>query len=222
MTILDIAQLGYAAPAETTGAPVAQAAREVTGPDDLEQFGDVPMMQALGVSSLPYGPTSEGWAEGVIAEGVAGRPAVCVGGWDTRTARIVGNMKPGDTVVHSTGPSQAAQLQLKEEKRQAVLVSKDSDGTQMILVLDGKNDKFQIAARGAAIQIDKDGVIALSSRNGAHSIVLSDDGIQLLGKVHLGGTPAAGVAVMLGPVTGSPGGAASTPMVASKSVTIGG
>jgi hypothetical protein len=222
MTTLDVAQMGYAAPADTTGAPVAQAARQVTGPDDLEQFGEIPMMQCLGVSSLPYGPTSEGWAEGVIAEGVAGRPAVCVGGWDTRTAKIVGNLRPGDTVVHSTGPSQSAQLQLKEEKRQAVLVTKDSSGTQMILVLDGKNDKFQIAVRGAAVQIDKDGTIAMSSPNGANSIVISNDGIQLLGKVHLGGAPAAGVAVMLGPVTGSPGGPASVPLVASKSVTVGG
>jgi hypothetical protein len=92
----------------------------------------------------------------------------------------------------------------------------------MILVLDGKNDKFQIAVRGAAVQIDKDGTIAMSSPNGANSIVISNDGIQLLGKVHLGGAPAAGVAVMLGPVTGSPGGPASVPLVASKSVTVGG
>lgn len=35
---------------------------------------------------------------------ISGQTAVCVGARDTRDATLVGKIKPGDAVLHSTGP----------------------------------------------------------------------------------------------------------------------
>lgn len=181
-----------------TGAPLVSAKQPITGDDDVEDFGDAPLMQCLGVSSAPYGKTDEGYCEGVIATGVGSRDAVCIGARDTRTAKIIGKLSPGDTVVHSTGPNQAAQLQLKEAKKQAVLVTKGSDGKQILLVLDGKNDKVTLAAFGCAINIEKAGKsISLMSPNGQSGIVITDSGVQVVGKL-MTGAPVPGLQVAMG------------------------
>lgn len=168
----------------TSGAPLVSAKQPITGDDDVEDFGDAPLMQCLGVSSAPYGKTDDGYCEGVIATGVGARDAVCLGARDTRTAKIIGKLSPGDTVVHSTGPNQAAQLQLKEAKKQAVLVTKGSDGKQILLVLDGKNDKVTLAAFGLAFNFDKaTKTISLMSANGQNGLVIGDAGVQVIGQL---------------------------------------
>ncbi len=141
----------------------------------------------------------------MIVGGVGGADAVIIGARDTRTAKIAGNLKPGDTVVHSTGPKQAAQLQLKEDKRQAMLVTKGSDGKQAMLLLDGKNDKVTIAAFGFVIDISKSsGTMSLMSPNGQNGIVISDSGTRIMGQIvhNLGGplSLAAGTAANIGAV----------------------
>jgi hypothetical protein len=209
MSNADITVLG--ASKVTGGVASVQAVVPLTNDvDDVEPFGDVDLFQGLGITALPYPADASGNAEGVILRNCGGRDGVCIGGRDTRSAAIVGNMKPGDTVVHSTGPAQAAQLQLKEEKRQAVLTTKDSRGRTMATVLDGKNDTAQLVAMGAVIQIDNKGDISLTNASGA--------GIALVGnKLHVnaelalpGMTP--GLCLMQGPPTGSSGGPTSAPM----------
>ena len=118
-----------------------------------EPLGDLQVFQTLGVTSLPFPKDDSGFAEAVVLRNVGGRKGVYVGARDTRTAKVVGAMKPGDTVVHSTGPKQAAQLQLKEDKRQSVLLSKDKRGKHMAVTLDGENGKLQITARGAVWEL---------------------------------------------------------------------
>lgn len=189
--------------------------------DDVSGVGEVPAMQSLGVTSFPYPKDASGYAECLYATGVGGRDAVCFAAWDTRSAAIVGKGEPGDTFVHSTGPSLAAQLLLKERKRQAVLTTTARNGDRMALVLDGKNEKLQMLANGAMIQIDDEGGISLLDSTGK-GIRIVNGQINLIGTVVLGGglaNPA--LSIMLGPVTGSPGGPTSVPMVAAPGVFIG-
>lgn len=172
----------------TTKAP-GVSCFDVAGEDeeaDQEPFGDVPLMQCLGVSSLPFPPDDSGHAEGVLIPDVGGLPGIVVAAWDTRTFSLFGNLEGGDTVCHSTGPAKAAQLLLKEKKRQAVLATKGSDGKQILVVLDGKNDQVQIMAFGHAFQITKADGIALEV-GGCGITLHPDNGIHLRGAVKIGG-----------------------------------
>ena len=169
-----------------TNAPLASCGDRVgDDPADQEPLGDVPLMPCLGVTAIPYPPDAQGGAEGVVLEGVGGLPGVCVAAWDTRTFAIAGNASPGDTIVHTTGPSRAAQLQLKETKKQAVLVTRGSDGKQMMLTLDGTNDVVQVLAFGNIIEVGKRGI---SLNVGNSGIDITDDGVTIRGaNVVLGG-----------------------------------
>jgi hypothetical protein len=212
----DITVLG--ASKVTGGVASVQAVVPLTNDvDDVEPFGDVDLFQGLGITALPYPADASGSAEGVIIRNCGGRDAVCVGARDTRSAAIVGNMKPGDTVVHSTGPNQAAQLQLKEEKRQAVLATKDSRNRTMAFVLDGKNDDVQIAALGAVFKIDKNGDFSFTNASGAGFSLIGDT-LHINANLALPGmTP--GLCLAQCPPSGSPGGPASTPLVAVLGVS---
>lgn len=185
-----------------TGAPLVSAKQPITGDDDVEDFGDAPLMQCLGVSSAPYSKTDEGYCEGVIATGVGSRDAVCLGARDTRTAKIIGKLAPGDTVVHTTGPNQAAQLQLKEAKKQALLVTKTSDGKTAVCGLDGKNDKFTVALKGYIVEVSEANGINLVDKTGKAGIQIKDGIVSIFGIVVLGGRSP--VAPMLGGTSGTP------------------
>lgn len=179
--------------------------------DDVEPLGESEVFQALGVTSLPYPKDENGYAEAVALRNVGGRNVVYVGARDTRTAKIVGNMKPGDTVIHSTGPRQAAQLQLKEEKQQAVLTTKSSAGKTMMVILDGKNDKVQITGLGAIIEIDKSGDVSIANKGGA-SILLQGSDIHLLGNVKLPGMNPGMVLVQSLPIVQPSGAVLAAPL----------
>ena len=162
-------------------------ARLSSDDEDREPLGEGEAFQSLGVTSMPYPEDENGKAEGLCVRDIAGRNTVYLGARDTRSASIVGRMKPGDTVVHSTGPQQAAQLQLKEEKRQAALVSKNSSGKTMVFLLDGEADKAQIILAGMAFEMNaKDKSVTLT--NGKASILMQGRTIALDGDVILGGT----------------------------------
>lgn len=205
--LADIVRFSASKLAET-GAALWEAYVPVGDDDtDVEPFGAIEVFQSLGVSSRPWRKDANGFVEGVVLRHCGGKTAVCIGARDTRTAKIVGNLAEGDTVVHSTGPQQAAQLQLKEAKRQAVLASKDTRGKSMALVLDGKNDKFQIVVFGHIFEMTRE-TISLVHRNG-HGIVLSPSGVHTLGTTTLGGlTPVAPVVGCTPPATPPPGGVA--------------
>jgi hypothetical protein len=217
MSIADICQLGSSKVAK--GVALWQGVIPIANDNAQnpnEPLGESAVYQALGVTSLPYPKDENGWAEAVALRNVGGRNAVYVGARDTRSAAIVGAMKPGDTVVHSTGPKQAAQLQLKEEKRQAVLYTKDTNNEGVAIVLDGKNNKIQIAGFGATIEIDKDGNISMIGKSG-NGILIQESGVHIKGKLKVAGL-LPGFAVMQGPQAGSPGGGAAAPMKAVEGI----
>lgn len=171
------------------GAPVDP---DGTAPD----YGRAPFMCALGLTALPYQATKDGAAEGINATDIPGLDGVIIGARDARTADIVGNAKPGDTILHSTGPQHAAQIQLKEEKRQVAALSRDSNGKTQLVLLDGTNDKFQIAVSGALIEIDAEGKIHLTSKGGCGIII--GDAVQLIGPINFN-TPIPGFSIALMP-----------------------
>lgn len=176
---------------------------DVAGPneeEDQEPYGDVPIMQCLGVSSLPYPPDDTGHAEGILIENVGGLPGIIVAAWDTRTFSIFGNLQGGDTVVHSTGPAKAAQLILKEKKRQSILLSKDTDGKLMLLMLDGKNNKIQVSAWGYVFEISKANGINLDVGSCGMSLHPKNGG-TLRGAWTLGGmAPVPGMSMAVAPL----------------------
>jgi hypothetical protein len=153
---------------------------------DAEPFGDVPIMQALGLSSLPAPPDANGHAEGVLLEGVGGLPGIVIAAWDTRSFSLFGSLEGGDTVLHSTGPAKAAQVLCKEKKRQVVLATLDMDGEPVIVALDGKNRKFQVCGWGLMIELSPENGIVLEAGS-ARLVVHPDNGVIVQGGLTLGG-----------------------------------
>lgn len=152
---------------------------------------DVPHYQCLGVAAMPY-QASDGntdSAEAIVLTGVASQDGVIVGMRDCRTAKIVGTMRPGDTVLHSTGPNQAAQLQLREEARQASLISKSKrTGKHFGVFLDGEADTLTVnCGKHGTIHISPADGMVLTDQTGKASIQLVDGKVIIMGQVILGG-----------------------------------
>jgi hypothetical protein len=182
----DIVTLG-AASISAGGIITWQAAVEIGNDnDDVEPFGQPDVIQSLGVASLPYPKDNEGRAEGLILRDCGGKDGVCIGARDTRNARLVGKMGPGDTTLHSTGPGSVAQCFLKHKKKQAGLATDDVDGKSMMFLLDGKNKKSQWTARGAGIQFLSDGAISITEKGGA-GFILRGGKIFVMGTLVLPG-----------------------------------
>jgi len=173
--------------------------------DDVEPSGEVDVIQSLGITSLPFPKDASGHAEGLGVRDCGGKPLVCIGGRDTRNAALVGKLKPGDTTLHSTGPGSVAQVFCKHEKKQCGLATDDVDKKSMLFLLDGKNKKAQLVARGAVIEIGEDGAITFTAKGGA-SLRL-DDKVYVIGDLSLPGMMP-GLALMQGPPIGDPSGIA--------------
>lgn len=183
---------------------------------DVESLGELDVFQSLGISSTACPKDDDGFVECIGARNVGGGPGVCLGARDTRNTTFLGNQSPGDTTVHATGPGAVAQCFLKNKKRQAGLATENSKGESMVFVLDGKNDKGQWACNGAMVEIDPDGDVSIVSKGGAAILIQGGD-IYFRGQAHFPGIPP-GMAIMVGPAVGSPGGGAAAPMTGLKGV----
>lgn len=203
------------------GVPVVQASSALTnGAEDLDDYGGVEMISQLGVSAVAAEADENGQAQGIVCEGLAGSNAVCIGGIDRRNAAVYGNLGRGDTAVYATGPKGVSQCLLKAEKRQAILATKGTDDTQILIVLDGKNDKLQLALFGMILEgSNKDGW-SLFDKTGK-GFHLNDGVLHVTAEIHYGGLVPSPFRLMMGPPTGSPGGPASVPLVAVPGVSIG-
>ncbi len=190
----DLVDLAGSSLDEGTNSLLVQAKGSALSEDgsDATDYGDVPFMCSLGVTARPFPADENGTAQGIIADDLPGIDGVCIGGRDTRTTKVFGNLSPGDTALHSTGPEEAAQVLCKEKDRQVAAVSKDSAGKNMIILMDGKNDKITISGFGQLIEMTREG-ISIAERGG--SGMLFQNGVAyVLGTVVLGGlTPFAPV-----------------------------
>lgn len=184
-------------------------------------YGAAPMLCALGVTAMPFPPTEEGAAEGLVDRDTPGFNGIITAARDTRTAKIVGGLKPGDTVVHSTGPQQAAAIYLKEEKRQIAALTKDDDGNALMLVLDGTTKKFQVSVGSILLELDgASGKISLLNGDGG-GFLIDGKNFHMMGNPVLGAGNPPGFCLMLGPPSGSPGGPASAPLIPCMGITPG-
>lgn len=180
-----------------------QAYRPLTDDvNDIEPWGEIDVMQCLGLTSQAFPKDDSGYVEGVLIGGIGGRNGIIVGARETRTASIAGRLSPGDTCVHTTGPGNVAQLHLKQEKKAAALVVTDRDGKNQVFILDGQNKKVQLFANGAAIEIDDSGDISLLGKGGAGLLIQGGD-VVINGNLKLPGMPP-GMYLMAGPMTGTP------------------
>lgn len=157
----DFCDLGAAQVDAATGTLTAQCKGGAVSADSAPDYGQAPFMCALGLTAMPYPATDEGSAEAIIARDIPGLDGVVVGARDVRTAGIVGKLAPGDTVVHSTGPQQAAMTLYKEKKRQVVHRTIDKLGKDMVSMLDGVNEKATIAAFGYIVEISRENGITI-------------------------------------------------------------
>ena len=137
---------------------------------------------------MPWPADGDSYAEGAVIRNCGNRNGICIGARDTRTAKALGNVKPGDSILHSTGPNEAAQVQCKEEKRQVVIYTKDSTGKGVVVVVDGKNDQIQLQGFGMIIEMTKENGIKLHAGGGA-SVIIQDDDLYLNGNIHIAGIP---------------------------------
>lgn len=181
----DVCQINTTVLDPETNLPVIQATVPITGPDDVENFGEVASYQALGVTALPYAPDENGSAEGVIIRDVGNFNGAIVGARDERCAEVVATMRPGDVVLHACDPKAKAQVRCLADRRIAA-VTEGTDKKTMMLLLDGKEDKIQISAFGGIIELTKDS-LSLVAPGSKASIILSGDQITILGKLQLGG-----------------------------------
>jgi hypothetical protein len=201
------------------GVPVVTA----QNPSTDESFGAVNMVSQLGVAALPAESNDDGSCEGVVITPCGGMNAVCVGQTDRRTAGVYGNLSAGDTCLHATGPGAVSQVLCKAKKRQTVLATKGTDDKQMLVVLDGKNDRITITGFGHVIDMSRKDGISLVDSTGKAGIQIKDGTVSVFGEVVLGGRTAdPALKIMLGPATGSPvGGVSTPPMFAAMGVSIG-
>lgn len=213
MSEFEVFQLGAARLDGTTKVPLTQAVREAAEAEDNQAFGDLPTYSALGVTALPYPATPGGHCEALVVKGVGGLPGMIVGMRDLRCASIYGEAVGGDTIIHSTGPNQAAELLLKEVRKTAALRTKDSANKDMILGLDGTDDKVTISAFKCLFEMTR-GRIRVGVQGPATnaSIEITEDGAINLNcsqlNLNVGGT-----------AIGAPG-AAINPMVLVQPATV--
>lgn len=205
-TDIEVYDLGAARLGKNTGALLVQGKGPQLSADrnDCKSLDDAPVYSQIGVTAMHYPATDDGHAEGLFALNIPGSAGVMVGGRDTRTANIVGALKPGDTCVHSTGPNQAAQLQLKEQGRQAYLTAKTADGKDLVHVLDGSAEQIAISGFNYIVEMKKGSGVTIANGTGNASIQLLDDGTVWIkgSRVLLGSQPSGIVVTSVGASTG--------------------
>ena len=201
-----------AAEVGATGFPLIQASNQITGNDDPEGFGETACYSSLGVTALPYPVTEEGWCEGFVVRDAAGLDGVILGARDQRAASIYGNLQPGDSILHSTGPKLSSMVMCKEDRKQVVLRTKDSADKDMMIVMDGTDDKIMVTGFKTILEMTRTS-ITLGIDGGAQksSITLTDQGECIINasKVFLGSGATPATPIVLGPAGISGVGSAS-------------
>lgn len=182
---------------------------------DADDFGDVPFAMAIGLTARPREVDDpEDAPEIVIDDDAPGLDGVAVGGRDASTADVTAALGAGETCLHSTGKGFASRVFCKD-KLVAIVVG-DGTGFQ----IDAKKQIIQLFGFGMILEFNKKAKeIRLDS--GGTGIQIGNGAVRIYGGDLLFGSGNAPLSVMLGPATGSPGGAASAPMIAAFGIKAG-
>ena len=165
-----------------------------------EPMGEMPLMQALGLTALPAPPDDNGQADLAVIEGLGGFTGCAVGGRDTRCSDVAGKLKPGETCLHNTGGTADTRSRvLLKENCASIIV-----GNDLVLMLDRKNSKIQIVGFGHVFEMSAAQGIVMGAKGGKNGIQLKEDGsVTIWGTaVNLGGMTTPGTpatAVVMGP-----------------------
>ncbi len=208
----DIVDLGASKLDERTNALLVQCKSSAVGvtDDEAPDFGDTPVFGAGCVTGIPWPKDDRGSAQGIIDESLPGTNGAVTGWRDTRVAKVVAEMKPGEGCLHSTGPEFDSRVFCKDQLV-AIVVGNDTT-----ITVDRKNKKISIVGFGCNFSISEAGGIAMT--DGKAMIQVKDGVISLSGQVVLGGrTPLGPVQFGPAPVVGTAG--ASAP---AQGVFVGG
>lgn len=188
----------------------------VDGPYDdgstEEVWGECAVIGQGGITAKPFPATDEGRAYGLVVDGVAGHEGVLVGWRDSRCTKVYGEIQPGDTVLHGTGPNHQSQVRCGEQYV-AVMV-----GNDVAINVDRKKKKIQISGFGHMFEMSDTGGISMFEKGGA-GICAKDGKLALVGAVVAGGivpNPALMIA------TGTAANIAAAGLAPAKGVFIGG
>lgn len=177
---MTITSLGASGLHEKTNVPWAQCKDAPVGEQEASDWGRSIIMNCLGVIARPAPADESGAAQGIIAE-VAGTNGVCIGGYDSRSAKMAGEISPGETAIGATGKDFDARALFKDQ-RLALLVGDDH-----VVMIDRKKELIDIRCPGGVIRVSKKGGVNLMSKGGKSSIQLKGSFAALLGEVVLGG-----------------------------------
>lgn len=185
---MELTKLGAVTLDEETNAPTVQADVEIDG-GDVEPYGQLDFFGALGVTAMPAPEDERGAAEAVVMP-VGGTDGSVVASRDLRATALYGQLKPGETALHSTGKGFGSQVLCKDKKVAAMA------GPGSAMVLDGGAKRYAVQVGTSQILLEGDSAVISA---GGCKIIMQGGVISLVGKVVLGGiTP-------LLPVTGGPG-----------------
>lgn len=211
----DIVDLGASKLDERTNALLVQCKSAPVGVDDDEapDFGETAIFGAGCVTGVPWPKDARGSAQGIIDESLPGTNGAVIGWRDTRVAKVVAELKPGEACLHSTGPEFDSRIFCKDQLV-AIVVGNDTT-----ITVDRKNKKISIVGFGCNFSMSEAGGVAIT--DGAAMIQIKGGVISLAGQVVLGGrTPLAPVLFSLTPVVGVPAGPG--PAAPAPGVFVGG
>lgn len=183
---------------------------------DGQDYTDTPVYGQLGIAAKPFPQTEAGKAQAMIATEIL--DGCIIGMRDVRSSTVYGELQDGDTAVYSTDENNNSKILLKGERKKATMLTKDSNDKDMIIAMDGENDKITISGFKALFEMSRENGIIMGVEGSASAAIwIKPDGTIIIkgSNVLIGETPTLGAA---GGVT--PGTIPSGTAVASSSVII--
>ena len=201
MSELDICTLGAASLNSETNVATCDVSRQFgPGGEEEEPLGTAAIIQCLGVTSLPLGPSDSGHADGIVMTPCGSYSSGVIGATDTRCADVYGMLEPGETCIHDVGedPDKRARTFYKQNCAATIV------GNDVAWILDKDTEKVTLAAFGHVLEVSASQGMVLCPKGGKCGIRLAEDGsVTIWGaSVSLGGLTTPGTpatAVLMGP-----------------------
>lgn len=128
-------------------------------------YGEVPLIQALGVSARPAPSDDDGGSQGVLVD-VPGTTGVLVGCTDVRASDNYKELGPGESALHATGKGFNARVLCKDG-----IVSIVVDDNMTITIDRNNGGSIKMATpQGHRLQLDKDGIAMRTQEGGGIQI----------------------------------------------------